>query len=135
DRGLREIAAERYARVLNVHPQHSWALGAMAQLELDAGNLEAACAAALALDPLDPHAGIAARTGMFAAAALGDPARAAEAGRRIAACGLLTAGERAIYAAWAHLVQGPRDGVHAFVPHDPDAAEVLFGNLEALARL
>ncbi|MEO6867402.1 MAG: glycosyltransferase, partial [Gaiellales bacterium] len=130
-----DVAAERYTRVLESQPQHGGALAALAELKLATGELNAAWDAGLAVDPLDARAAIGARTSFLAAAALDSAEQLAEPVRRIEASPLLGASERALYAAWAALLRPERAGVHALVPHDAEAADVLFRNLEALARI
>lgn len=127
-------AQARYDRVLAAQPGHAPTLLARGELRLAQGALLAAWEDGMALDELDPLAAHAAATAFLAAVALGEPERLEEPARRIAASETITTAERAAYAAWHARIVG-RDGVRTLLSPDRAAADVVFRNLEALAKL
>jgi tetratricopeptide (TPR) repeat protein len=132
--GAFDVAESRYDRALATSPTAATALVARAELRLAQGRLQDAWDDAMAVDSLDPYAGVAGMTAFLAAAAMGEAAKAVVPAERIASSTTIPAAERSVYVAWRQLLD-PSDTVHVIVPVGPSAAQVLMRNLEALARL
>ncbi len=132
--GAFDAAEVRYDRALAAAPASATARVARAELRLAQRRLAEAWDDAMAVDELDPFAGMAGMTAFLAAVAMGDASKVVAPAERIARSTTVPAVERSVYVAWRQLLD-PDDAVHVIVPTGPDAARVLVRNLEALARL
>jgi tetratricopeptide (TPR) repeat protein len=130
-----DAADARFRRVLDVVPAHGAALVARAELQLARHEFEVAWALGLQLDPLDPLAPAGATTAFIAAAVLERPDLVTEPASRIAAGASLPASARAVYVAWAQLVEAGDAPLDVIVPIDPIAIQTVLSNLEALGAL
>lgn len=126
-------AEERYARVLAARPGHPVALTARAELRLAQGRYRDAWDDALAVDADAMIAGSAARAAFLAAAVLEDADLLTAPLERITSAEELSVGERGVYRAWNELLAPT--GIRSIVASDEAAANVVLGNLEALAKL